>query len=525
MRAELKDSLENLFHDSKTPLKPVTTLQVDVARGGTIAAHLLVNGLKAGDAVKLKAEVKSGSAGKPSWFQLIDVPVEENTGLGAFVESPDNPNPHVVRRAPFRTYDAIKPIKTTVKAVSETMAFRVEIPVASDAKPGKVSCGLEIGSGKETQLLQLEAVVHKAVIPPVGKASFPYTNWFNIENIASRHGLKEWTPSYWSMLKKYAEIMFHARQNVFWVIPGTVFHQTKKGLTLDRERLRKYVKLFTDAGLFYIEGGHIAGRTGGDWNAKTFTAIGGATTSSKEGYYNLAAAASQLMEEIEANGWRSRWIQHVADEPIDTLATEYRIATGIMHKLMPGIPILDATMNLDLLGSVNYWCPQVQEYQNHRDEFEAARKTGDQVWFYTCCSPGGPWLNRLLDQELLRPALYGWAAARYELDGFLHWGFNMYRHDQNPFEQSVVEHGGNNKLPAGDTHIVYPGDDGPWSSARLEAQREGTEDYELLMMLKAKDKKIGDRVVRKALRSFDDYTKDMKTYRAAKKALLDALDG
>jgi hypothetical protein len=79
--------------------------------------------------------------------------------------------------------------------------------------------------------------------------------------------------------------------------------------------------------------------------------------------------------------------------------------------------------------------------------------------------------------ELLRPALFGWAAARFGLDGFLHWGFNHYGRGQDPFQQSVVGHGGGNFLPAGDTHIVYPGTGGPWSSLRLEAQREGFEDY------------------------------------------------
>jgi len=100
---------------------------------------------------------------------------------------------------------------------------------------------------------------------------------------------------------------------------------------------------------------------------------------------------------------------------------------------------------------------------------------------------------------------------------------NHYRKDQNPFEQSVVGHGGSSKLPAGDTHIIYPGDSGPWSSLRFEAQREGTEDLELFRILKQRDARRADAIVRRAIRGFDDYTKDVKAFRRAKKSLLEAL--
>jgi len=121
--------------------------------------------------------------------------------------------------------------------------------------------------------------------------------------------------------------------------------------------------------------------------------------------------------------------------------------------------------------------------------------------------------------ELLRPALFGWAAARFWLDGFLHWGLNHYKTEQDPFELNVVDHGGGNFLPAGDTHIVYPGPDGPWSSVRLEAQREGCEDYELLRRL---DPEQAQAIIRPVLRGFDDYTKDAAAFRAGRRALLEA---
>jgi hypothetical protein len=124
---------------------------------------------------------------------------------------------------------------------------------------------------------------------------------------------------------------------------------------------------------------------------------------------------------------------------------------------------------------------------------------------------------------LLRPALFGWNAALYGLEGFLHWGLNHYRARQDPFRQSVVEHGADNRLPAGDTHVVYPGLDGPWSSVRFEAQREGFEDYEFLRRLQAKSPQKAGRILRLAIRGADDYVRDVRAFRAARRALLTAL--
>ena len=122
----------------------------------------------------------------------------------------------------------------------------------------------------------------------------------------------------------------------------------------------------------------------------------------------------------------------------------------------------------------------------------------------------------------LRPALLGWGAALFRLDGFLHWGLNQYRQDQDPFAMSIIPNwgGGPNSLPAGDTHVVYPGDGEPWSSVRFESQREGLEDLELLRCLEQEKTGQTSALVRSVIRGFDDYTKDVPHFRAARRKLL-----
>ena len=524
MRAELRDSLEFLYPDSLVNKRPCRSMRLDVARGGTISLHVLLNDLKENRSVRAMLRRNGREVRTAQWFRLLDVPVEANTGPVGSTEKKGERNRFVTRRAPFRVYDAMEPVKSPIKVSSPTTALRLQLPVPVNAGTGQRQYTLQVRSGKELHEFSLTANVCKPVIPPAGRDSFPYTNWFHLEQMAWRHGLKEWSEAHWRMVRRYADLMYHARQNTFLIPLNYIFRTGSGEPVLDRERLRRIVRIFSNAGLHYIEGGHIATRPNGDWSS-TFLEIWltGTPATSPKGNGELAHMTHQLMEEIERNGWRERWIQHVSDEPWHPNALDYRILTGMVHKYMPGIPILDATMSPELTGSVDIWCPQAQKYQKHRKRFEAQRALGDRVCFYTCCFPGGPWLNRLLDMELLRPALLGWGAALYDLDGFLHWGFNQCQPDQDPFNKSVVNLSGSFFLPPGDTHIAYPGKSGPWSSVRLEAQREGFEDLELLRKLRSRKNRKADAIVRKCISGFNKYTKDVRTFRAARKALLRAL--
>jgi hypothetical protein len=179
-------------------------------------------------------------------------------------------------------------------------------------------------------------------------------------------------------------------------------------------------------------------------------------------------------------------------------------------------------MTKNVVGLVDIWCPQVQEYQANREFFDQRMVAGDKVWVYTCLSPGGPWLNRLLDEERLRQVYIGWALAKYNLQGYLHWGGNF--HTTKPFEELVRFHMEGQYLPAGDSHILYPWQGGPLSSHRFEAHRIGFEDCELLAQVKSYDAARAARIISQVVQAFDGYNTDVATYRAARESLLEAAD-
>ncbi len=179
-----------------------------------------------------------------------------------------------------------------------------------------------------------------------------------------------------------------------------------------------------------------------------------------------------------------------------------------------------------IAGAIDIWCPLINDFQENESFFRERKKLGEKVLVYTCLIPGGKWLNRTLDMEKLRQVYFGWGAAFYNTAGYLHWGLNQYK--ANPFEQSVIHHpapgaAANNFLPAGDTHIIYPGEKGPLSSIRFESHRIGIEDYDLLQILKSKNQKKYDALIDNLFKSYTDYNLSIKDYRKTKKKLLKSL--
>jgi len=276
MRAELRDSLENLYSDSPVAEPPCRRMVLDVPRGGTAAVHALLNDAAPGEPLRLAATENGRKLRGARWFRLVDVPVEENTGLIGFTEASswdgtNVPNPFVIRRAPFRTYDAMDPQDGDVRvfvpteagagnddrsgrmktrpAPTTTTALSIHVPIAPDAKPGTRTINITVRQAGAACELALALRVHRAVVPPVGRHSLPVTNWFSFENITGRHGLKTWSEPHWQMVRRYAELMTHGRQNTFWVPLKNVFASTKAGLRLNRVRLGRIVSTFSHAGL------------------------------------------------------------------------------------------------------------------------------------------------------------------------------------------------------------------------------------------------------------------------------------
>lgn len=348
-----------------------------------------------------------------------------------------------------------------------------------------------------------------------------------IPNLCRDHKVERFSDEFWKILKKYARVMANGRQNTFWFIYSDFFSFDDEGniKKFDKESLKKYIQTFLDEGLYAIQGAPFLRRRNWVEDAMlvSIPSKNEIPAISEKGKKLVTEMLTDVIAFLKENGWENRWLQGVFDEPTEKYVERYKEMIGLVKSLKPDIRILEATMTMDVAGLVNYWCPQVQEYQHNRSFFDERKKAGDKVWVYTCLAPGGPWINRLVDQERLRPVYIGWARAKYDLHGYLHWGFNKNR--GNPFTELVRFHTDSNTyLPAGDSHIVYALGDELLSSQRFEAHRIGMEDYELLIQLKKKNPALCMEIINSIFKAFDDYSKNVLEYRKAKRKLLDDLN-
>ena len=219
-------------------------------------------------------------------------------------------------------------------------------------------------------------------------------------------------------------------------------------------------------------------------------------------------------------GWRDISIYHISDEPKELCASDFRIICGIVRKYLPGIKLIDAVEIFFLQDALDIYVPKDHYFQMNRNDFEDLRDERNELWFYTCNMPGGRWLNRFIDSPLLNTRLLHWGNYRFNLTGYLHWGFNHIRDDQDPFEQTS----GNAWLPAGDTHIVYPCGSQVLRSLRFMQMKCGVEDYEILRALSLADKTAADKLCRRALYAFDEYITDVDEFDQIQKDLVKAYD-
>ncbi len=501
----------------------------DYPLGVVADIHVLVKVPK-GEIFTVSAMIEDDLLAIKSWDRLIDVPVEQNTGVDSRTEQyKGNINPDVVRRAPFRIFEVIEPL-TDNKIVSKSnfTALRLSISPSLIKQAGKKKVSIKITSNSIDEKATLILRVHPVEMPKLADSNFFYTNWFNLKRMEEQHKLQRWSEAWFEMLNKYASLMAYGRQNSI-TIPNELISYENESIVLDDEKMIRFINVFRDQGFKYFESPHLMNRgDNDDWGDPELK-----VSLTKNGYYkengkeDIEQLMTMIKEFVIKNDLKDNWLQHVSDEPTSVNAKCYKDVVTQIKGIYPEIKIMEATNDRDgLTGAIDIWCPLINDFQENEAFFREREKLGEKVLVYTCLIPGGKWLNRTLDMEKLRQVYFGWGAAHYNTSGYLHWGLNQYQ--KNPFEQSVVHHPApgaaeNNFLPAGDTHIIYPGKDKPLSSLRFEAHRMGCEDFDLLQLLKKDDEKTYDKLVNTLFRSYTDYNLSIKDYRKTKRKLLKAL--
>jgi len=525
--AGLLNTLEAVYPDSNN-VKLKNTFTTNIAKNTAAEVHILVKS-EIGNLISFSTQSKNISNVNLSVIE--PVPVEQNTGIDSRTEQFLGVlNPHVIRRAPFDVFEIIYPLEERrIKTKYRYSLIRLTIDPENFKSNKDYVINISISDKlKNLKKLKFKIKVHSVLIPDLIDSNFFYTNWFNMQKMEEKHDLKRWSKKWYKMLDKYAQIMAKGRQNCI-IIPKELISLKNNKIILDEKKMISFIEIFKKHGFTYFESPHLLGRGENDnWgNPELITSLRKKGYYSSEGKKEIDTIIHKIKKFTLKYNLKNQWLQHISDEPTDVSAKCYQDAAKQIKSIYPEIKIMEATNAMESLsGSIDLWCPLINDFQENEEFFRNREKEGEKILIYTCLVPGGKWLNRTLDMERIRQVYFGWAGSKYNTFGYLHWGLNQYK--ANPFTQSVVKHpspaaSSNNYLPAGDTHIIYPGKNGPLSSLRFESQRLGIEDYEILEILKSINPSKHSRFIKKLFINYTDYSLSINKYMRVKRRVLKSI--
>jgi hypothetical protein len=453
---------------------------------------------------------------------------------------PNTPPDEVIRPAPALFPDPLLEDFPFNLPARETQAIWLTVSCPLSARPGEYR-GVVRFSQNKRMLVKKDFTIRvtNAVVP--ARQTLKVTNWFNMDRgMLSRYypSLDRDSENYWRLMENIGRVLAAHRQNVMITPVTSLTDMTARGGAIEYrfDRLDRWVQTFERSGVIgTIEGGHLLGRASGyDTNLVVPAPVveqGKVVWKSlppedERGERFLDSFLSALYAHLKEKNWTGRYIQHIHDEPHGAESPSYQRYGRIIRRNLPGIPTIDA-ISLDedvrYFDVTDIWVMILGSFDHKMDTLSRHIASGGQGWFYTCISPQGRYLNRFIDQPLVKTRLLHWFNYRHNLAGFLHWGGNYW--GPSPFEnvQRVINDN-HTLLPAGDNAVVYPAPatDSVLSSLRLEAMREGIEDYELLRALGVRDASRARALAEKAIPHINDYVRNTAEFRKLERQLLEA---
>lgn len=222
------------------------------------------------------------------------------------------------------------------------------------------------------------------------------------------------------------------------------------------------------------------------------------------GTVSFSNSEKALYSQMKNDGWLEKiHVNFRLDEPT---SEQYEMIGNLARAVkseMPGLKVLiTSTTGIPAsLADCVDWC--IKPDAAAKSEISEQHEKGLEVWWYTCNFPVHPLPSMHINDYQLSARITGIMADDYGIDGFLYWdttndgkyepdanGNYSYTYTRNAFEDVYVC----DEWPAGDGFLVYQGRlrDGEVNantlvpSLRLEAFRDGMEDYEYLYLLREK---------------------------------------
>lgn len=423
-----------------------------------------------------------------------------------------NPDDNVLRTTPGLYPDPLYELnQQSINAVPQQWrSIWVSVELDQSVSAGLHSIQISFLSD-EGEILAVSDVFQLTVIP----AALPpqkliHTEWFHVDCIATQYGVEVFSEAHWTLLERYVDSMVKHGMNMILTPLFTPPLDTRIGgerptvqlvqvnaqgdtYHFDFDQLTRWVTMCKKLDVKYFEFSHLFTQWGAKCAPKIVGTVHGEekklfgweTDASSEAYRNfLDQFLPSLDRYLKVNGLDKQSWFHVSDEPELSHLESYQAASEIVRRHLSDYPIMDALSDLDM-----YERGLVQRPITGNNHIEPFLEHGvPDLWTYYCCAQHQEVSNRFFNMPSSRNRIIGLQLYKFGLQGFLHWGFNFwysqYSIDQklDPYRSTDAKLG----FPSGDSYLVYPGEEGPIESIRLEVLYEALQDLRALELLEQK---------------------------------------
>ena len=375
--------------------------------------------------------------------------------------------------------------------------------------PGEYPVELRLRDANEEAVYATAAVTVRILPGMLPAQKLIRTHWFHCDCLANYYHVPVFSEEHWRLLENFIRLAVRRGCTMLLTPLFTPPLDTAKGgerttvqlvdvraengaYSFGFERLERWVEMCERCGVTYYELSHLFSQWGAVAAPKIVATVDGEEkklfgwhTDARGAEYAafLKAFLTALMKELHRLQIADRAYFHISDEPVLEQLEDYRHAKSLVTPYIEGRPIVDALSDFAFYQTGAVEKPIVSI--NHMAPFLEAEVPG--LWTYYCIGQYKDVTNSFIAMPAARTRILGAQLYRYQIEGFLQWGYNFYNtwlsiHPLNPFE--TTDAGG--IFPAGDPFQVYPGEDGePEDSLRFMMMHLAMQDLRALQALEA----------------------------------------
>lgn len=385
-----------------------------------------------------------------------------------------------------------------------TLWITVDIPF--DFTPGVYPITFNFICEEFTKSVTFELKIIAAELP---EQETVYTQWFHADCIADYFNVPVFSEKHWQLIENFVKTASECGINMILTPLFTPPLDTMIGrerttvqlvdVTTENgkysfgfEKLKRWVEICRRNGIKYFEMSHLFTQWGAEFTPKIIAVENGkekrifgwdVRADSREYAEFLDSFLPELKREIEKLGINSVTYFHVSDEPSAEHIERYKYAKQLLMKHLGDYVITDALSDFDFYGKgiSNHPVVILDSLQTFIDN------NVPDLWTYTCCIPSKTYSNRFFDMPSGRNRILGIQMYKYDIKGFLHWGYNFYNSQYSTYKinpYTVTDAGC--AFQSGDAFSVYPYKDGAIHSIRSRVFYDALQDIRALRLLESK---------------------------------------